>query len=211
MPNRRLQTLELYDLSMKTTYFSTGDSIFMREILNGKVWTSRPVTVVVDNENQTVTWLAPGTLIDYPIDVEHGEICFNMWLSGKWSLEKREFKSPGLLRIAPANANFEIFASVPEEGGVQSGYVNFQRPLKRLVDGFATMDETLDLIVDKDLENWVRRDEDELELALKMGVYTEDEVSRILGNCIEVESKLSLGEIPWDISWNNWIPPKNFG
>ena len=134
---------------METSYFSPGDCIYMREILNGKIWTSRPVTVVADNSDQTVTWLSPGTLIDYPKDVQHGEICFGMWLSGEWSLEKREFNYPGVLRIAPANANFEIFATVPEAGGVQSWYVNFQKPLERLVDGFATMDETLDLIVEK--------------------------------------------------------------
>ena len=203
-----LETLGLYYQSMETSYFSAGDSIYMREILNGKIWTSRPVSVVADNSDQTVTWLSPGTLIDYPRDVQHGEICFGMWLSGEWSLEKREFKYPGFLRIAPADANFEIFATVPEVGGVQSWYVNFQRPLERLEDGFATMDETLDLIVEKDFKNWVRRDEDELELALKMGVYTEEDVSRILENCIAVESKLSFGEVPWDISWKDWIPPK---
>jgi hypothetical protein len=41
-----------------------------------------------------------------------------------------------------------------------------------------------------------------------MGVYTEEDVARILENCIAVESKLSFGEEPRDISWKDWIPPK---
>jgi hypothetical protein len=125
---------------VETSYFSASDYIYMREILNGKILTSRPVTVVADNSYQTVTWLSPGTLIDYPRDVHHGEICFGMWLLGEWSLEKCEFIYLGILRIAPTDANFEIFATVPELGGVQSWYVNFQKPLERILGGFATMD-----------------------------------------------------------------------
>ena len=77
-----------------------------------------------------------------------------MWLSGEWSLERREFEYPSSPRIAPENANFEIFAIIPEFAGVQSRFVNFQKPLERFLDSFATMDGTLDLIVEKDFKNW---------------------------------------------------------
>lgn len=74
--------------------------------------------------------LAPGTLIDYPVGVEHGEKTFSMWLSGDWTLGKKEFVPPGMLRIAPHAQPFEVFAPVHEHVGIASWYVNFQ--IKRL-------------------------------------------------------------------------------
>lgn len=190
-----------------TRRFLPGERIVIREVLRGKVWTVRPVIVIEDTEEQLVSYLAPGTLIDYPVDVEHGERCFSMWLSGEWNLKKQEFVSPGMLRIAPHGQPFEIFASVPEEGGVESWYVNFQEPLRRGPLGFDTMDETLDLIVAADFLSWSRRDEDELELAVAMGVYSRADAQRLYDTCAAVEASLVCGIVPWDRRWHSWIPP----
>ena len=54
-------------------HFLPGDRVEIREILNERIWTVRPVTVIEDSEDQFVSYLATGTLIDYPVDVEHGE------------------------------------------------------------------------------------------------------------------------------------------
>ncbi|NNN00374.1 MAG: hypothetical protein HKL86_00910 [Acidimicrobiaceae bacterium] len=62
-----------------TRRFLPGERVVIREIRNGKVWTARPVTVVEDSDEQFVSYLAPGTLIDYPMNVEHGAGCFAMW------------------------------------------------------------------------------------------------------------------------------------
>jgi len=61
-----------------TRRFLPGERIVIRGVLRGKVWTVRPVIVIEDTEEQLVSYLAPGTLIDYPVDVEHGERCFSM-------------------------------------------------------------------------------------------------------------------------------------
>jgi predicted RNA-binding protein associated with RNAse of E/G family len=187
--------------------FQPGDRIAIREVLRGKVWTVRPVTVVEDTDEHLVSYLAPGTLIDYPVDIEHGERCFSMWLSGEWDLHKKEFLPPGMLRIAPLGQPFEVFATVLEEGGVASWYVNFQEPLRRGPHGFDTMDETLDLIVAADFSSWNRRDEDELEMAVAMGVYDQTDAQRLYDTCAMVEESLTRGVVPWDRSWHAWTPP----
>jgi hypothetical protein len=87
------------DLSQ--SYFHPGERIVIREVLNGRVWTVRPVTVVEDSKEHLVSYLAHGTLIDYPVDAEHEARCFSMWISGEWELRKKEFYAPGMLRIAP--------------------------------------------------------------------------------------------------------------
>jgi len=186
--------------------FRPGERVVIREVLRGRVWTSRPV-VVEDSENQFVSYLEPGTIIDYPIGAQHGRGTFSMWLSGEWELGDKEFSPPGMLRIAPVGQPFEVFAPVTSEAGAMSWYVNFQRPLVRTAHGFDTLDETLDLLVSSDFSSWERKDGDELELALEMGVYDQPEAQRILDSCAVVEKALEHGVVPWDRTWRNWRPP----
>jgi predicted RNA-binding protein associated with RNAse of E/G family len=189
--------------------FISGEVITIREMFRGALWTARPVTVIEDTNENFVSYLAPGTLIDYPVDVEHGEKCFSMWLSGDWKLRKRTFKQPGILLIAPQGMPFVVFANIRDEGGVSSWYVNFQEPLRRTRQGFDTMDETIDLLVAPDFSDWHRKDEDELELAVSMGVYEQEHAQRLLDNCSSVEADLKAGNIPWDHRWSDWSPPKS--
>jgi hypothetical protein len=187
------------------THFRRGERIVIREVLNDKVWTVRPVTVQEDSDTQIVTWLAPGTLIEYPVGVEHGRTCISMWLSGQWDLYEKEFLPPGVLRIAPRDAPFEVFAPITDDG-VQWWYVNFQQPLRRTPLGFDTMDEILDLVVSPDCRTWERKDVDEVELAFDMGFLSDSDAKRIEGNCRAVEESLARGDVPWDRSWGTWRP-----
>lgn len=179
----------------------------IREVLNEKVWTVRPVTVIEDNALHCVSWIAPGTIIDYPIGVEHGAKCFFMWTSGEWELGPKEFAAPGVLRIAPHDEPFEVFAPLDPGGGIRSWYVNFQQPLVRTSIGFDTMDETLDLLVASDLSTWERKDDNELDLAVTMEAVDVVAASRVRHSCSMVEAALSHGEAPWDTSWSSWTPP----
>jgi predicted RNA-binding protein associated with RNAse of E/G family len=187
--------------------FEPGERIAIREVLRGRVWTSRPVVVVVEDAvDQFVSYLEPGTIIEYPVGTQHGRGTFAMWLSGEWELGHKEFYAPGMLRIAPAGQPFEVFAPVTPELGVTFWYVNLQQPLVRTMDGFDTMDETLDLLVAADFSSWERKDSDELELAIEMGVYSQREAQRILDSCVAVEKALERGEVPWDRDWRDWRP-----
>jgi predicted RNA-binding protein associated with RNAse of E/G family len=185
--------------------FQPGERVVIREVLNGKVWTVRPVTVVEDSNEQFVSYLAPGTLINYPVGAEHGVKSFSMWLSGEWELGEKTFHAPGMLRIAPRGESFEVFATIVPNEGVTSWYVNFQEPLRRGPHGFDTMDETLDLIVSRDCTSWHRRDEDELGLALSMGIYSAEHTERLLNTCAIVEEQLANKTAPWDRNWEDWL------
>jgi predicted RNA-binding protein associated with RNAse of E/G family len=184
--------------------FQFGEHIVIREVLKERVWTVRPVTVLHDSPTHVVTWLAPGTRIQYPVGVERGEMCLSMWLSGEWDLYEKEFHAPGMLRIAPADAPFEVFAPTTLEDGIQSWYVNFERPLRRTEQGFDTMDEILDLVVARDFDAWERKDADELQLAVTMGFFRSVDAERIEETCRAVESSLERGDIPWPHEWEAW-------
>ncbi|NNN00375.1 MAG: DUF402 domain-containing protein [Acidimicrobiaceae bacterium] len=101
-----------------------------------------------------------------------------------------------MLRIAPLGKAFEVFATVTLEEGVSSWYVNFQEPLRRRLHGFDTMDETLDLAVSRDFASWQRKDQDELETAVTMGLYSPEDAQRLLDDCAMVEQQLANGVVP---------------
>lgn len=194
------------EVSDELRQFHPGERIVIREVLNGQIWTVRPVTVIEDSNAQLATWLAPGTMIEYPVDVEHGEKCFSMWLSGHWTLAAKEFRAPGILRVAPHGAPYEIFAPITPVGGVEHWYVNFEQPLQRTNIGFDTMDEILDLVVATDLQSWWRKDEDEVELAVAMGFLDRPNATRIIDTCNALEELLLNDVAPWDQSWSSWRP-----
>jgi hypothetical protein len=76
--------------------------------------------VVEDTADQLVSYLEPGTIIDYPMGAQHGRGTFSMWLSGDWELCLKEFHAPGMLRITPTGQPFEVLAPVTAELGVIS-------------------------------------------------------------------------------------------
>lgn len=45
------------------------------EVLDGDVWTVRPVTVIADSVDLIALWLAPGTITRYPVGPQH------VWIS----------------------------------------------------------------------------------------------------------------------------------
>jgi hypothetical protein len=165
------------------------------------------VTVIVDDGDELVTYLAPGTVTQYPVGVSHGATCFAMWASDRWELDDRVFRPPGALRLYRHGDPFEVYGFLGSPGGaVSSWYVNFQEPLRRVADGFDTMDEILDLVVAADASTWRRKDEHELELALAMGVVDDALVQRVRGACATVEAQLRHEEAPWDLAWRSWRP-----
>ena len=188
-------------MSLSVHHLLPGDRVEIREILNERIWTVRPVTVIEDSEDQFVSYLATGTLIDYPVDVEHGEKCFTMWLTGKWELVQKEFSASGMLRTTPRSVPFEVFTTVLPNGGVASWYVKCREPLCRRPHGLDALDETLDLIASRDLSVWQRRDQDELEMAAATSLYSSEDVERLLASCPSVEEQLASRKVPWYLSW----------
>ncbi len=55
----------------KLRRFKPGERIEIRELLHGRVWTLRPVTVVEDGTEHVLTWLAPGTVTNYRCNRVH--------------------------------------------------------------------------------------------------------------------------------------------
>lgn len=139
------------DLGERTVPFAPGDTVVVIEIMDGKVWTARPVTVINDTAEEIALWLAPGTVTRYPSGPQHGEHTVRQWIEGEWELHDRPWSPPGKLRLTRPGDAFEVWATPGMHHDGTPWYVNLQDPLRRVGAGFTTIDHLLDLLVSPDL------------------------------------------------------------
>jgi hypothetical protein len=86
-----------------------------------------------------------------------------------------------------------------------SWYVNLQTPVVlngRFVD---TTDQALDVTIEPD-GKWAWKDEDELEEAVGLGIWTDAEAAEI-----RAEGERVIEAAPWPTGWETWRPPNDWG
>jgi hypothetical protein len=88
-------------------------------------------------------------------------------------------------------------------------YVNFQRPLSRVADGFDTLDHELDLW-SRDGRTWHWKDEELLAERVAAGWFTDDEATAITANARCVHDGLRRHGPWWDPGWAAWAPPSGW-
>jgi predicted RNA-binding protein associated with RNAse of E/G family len=169
---------------------------------------AEPVTVVRDDADALVAWLAAGTRVLLAARAD--------------GLGKRDDKSTlftaetvravgmwtgyDVLRIAPTGRPWSVCVFFDEHSGEFAGwYVNLEDPHVR--DGHAvyTSDHVLDLVIKPD-RNMARKDEDELELAVAQGLYDAAAAAAIEANAAEVERIVAAWDPPFCDGWEHFRP-----
>jgi hypothetical protein len=193
------------DLRPRSEPFAPGERVAIVEVLGGKVWTVRPVTVVRDAPDEIALWLAGGTVTRYPTGPQHGEHTVRQWLTGEWDLHDLVWEAPGTLRLTRPGDPFDVWL-LPD-----CWYVNLQDPLVRVGAGFATIDHILDVVVAPDLSSWRWKDEDEFAHAQDVGLFSPERASTIRSTGLSVVDALESGTPPWDPTWSTRLPPDGGG
>jgi hypothetical protein len=165
-----------------------GDAIVLRQLFSGRVWNAVPATVVEDTAEQTVVWVPP--TITYAMGDE---------LFGDWRLRERTLER-GQLRISRGHERYSVHLFRHADDSFRGWYVNLERPQRRTALGFDYEDELLDIWVEPGSEpEWL--DEDELEEAVRRGIFSRGEALEIRENGERV-----LAEPPWPTGWEDWQP-----
>lgn len=196
-----------FDLAERTQPFPAGSKVAIVEILHGKVWTHRPVTVLRDEPDEIAFWLAPGTVTRYPTGPQHGQHTVQQWMSRSWELTDKTWGPPGKLRLTRPGDPFDIWMSpVPDGRPREPWYVNLQEPLRRVNSGFTTMDHILDILVAPDLTSWEWKDEAEFAYAQEVGFLSAARAGIIREMGLWIIKRIEAGQPPWDLSWATWSP-----
>jgi predicted RNA-binding protein associated with RNAse of E/G family len=186
-----------------------GDAIVLREVWRGRVWTGRPASVVVDSAGLVmlfvpagVTWFAPVAVADgRPLQVP----------TEPWTLRRRTWDRTNVLSFAEPGRPHAALAFWSADWAFEGWYVNVQTPLERTAAGFDYMDQELDVVIEPDRSAWRWKDEDEAELAVRLGHFAREDLERFRTEARAWTERIVRGAPPFDRDWPAWRPEPGLG
>jgi len=176
--------------------WSPGDVVLRREVRNsGWAWLELPVVVVRDDDELLATYVASGTPFTFPPGPE----------THPWS-GRSAWQGHGVLMLQRPGDAYAVwvFWHGPDRE-FRSWYLNLQEPFRRRADGYDTQDLELDLIVHTD-GRVERKDEELLDLRVREGRFTQDQVREIRAGAERIEAELATRGHWWDAWWAVWEP-----
>jgi hypothetical protein len=174
--------------------FQAGQVIERREVLNGEVWLSSPVTVVHDDGDRLAVRLDPGSVFTFP---SHS---FGVH---PWA-EHPEWRGSIVLQLYRAGDLYGVWKFFAPDGAFRHWYINFEAPLKRGPGHIDTDDYGLDLIVDAEgHRQW--KDVSDLHHQRTEGRISPQTVLDVLAEAARVEAMLDRNEHWWS-PWADWSP-----
>lgn len=193
-------------------YWRPGDQVWWRYHRPG--WqpgdpqTVHPVTVVRDDAEALVAWIAPGTPVarperpdgrsmrDAPIEEMFTAPRVQRW--GTWF-------GHGNLRYAPTGKPWSVWLFWDDDGRFDGWYVNLEDPHVRDDRNLWTRDHVLDVVVEPD-GRWSLKDEHELVAAVEQGRYTQDEADRIHAAARAAIAEVEAWAPPYGGDWASFRP-----
>jgi len=191
---------------MENGRWSHGDKIIYRGLWKGSIYWALPVTVVQDSKDAIALYWPAGTPVKRPktrATIEelstkpYPEISDSYWTDTDILLLCNEGKPYSINSMRSA-----------ESGELLCWYVNIQAPLHRIDIGFETEDLLLDVVFQPDLSTWKLKDEDELDDALKLGLFDNQSVSEIRAAAEDAIKSITSGTSPVNSNWSSWTPPE---
>jgi hypothetical protein len=169
---------------------------------------AQPVTVVRDDADALVAWLRTGTPVlraaraDGLGKRDDPDTLFTADLVQKRGTHALHDQ----LRIAPTATPWSIWVFFHEGTGRFAGwYVNLERPHVRDARTVYTSDHVLDLVIEPD-RTMVRKDEDELAIAVAQGVFDAAAASAIERDAAAVEALVRDWGPPFCDGWEHFRP-----
>ena len=115
------------------------------------------------------------------------------------------WQGQGVLKVAPTGAPWSVWLFWSESWEFRGWYVNLESVHERRDHEVVTQDHVLDLVVQPD-RSVARKDEDELEAAVRSGRFTASEAAAIEGDAAAVEDVVRRWASPFCDGWESWAP-----
>ena len=131
-----------------TRRWERGTQILHRFLMHGEAVDARPVTVVADDEDALVLWLAHGTptrVAQLPGGIDLRSVSKREMFGQRWQTGPREW-SNNVLMTLPHGAPYAIWSFFAPDGTFTRWYANLQSPYERWSGGIDIVDHQLDLV-----------------------------------------------------------------
>jgi hypothetical protein len=188
------------------SFFRPGQTVVIREIWRGKVWSARPEIVVQDKPDLLASHLPPETICIYPKTLKGERVTPRNRARMEYILKDEPRPDYHRLRLTIPGANYSVFIfwDLPDMSQ-RSWYINLEDPLRRTVIGFDYLDQILDVIIKPDLSGWSWKDEDEFAEAVNLGLISQEKAVGLRVEGERVANWIQSGKSPFN-GWEKWRP-----
>ncbi len=185
--------------------WSSGDHVVFRQLWTNEVWAAIPATTVEDSSDLVSLYIAPGAIFAGP-DCSRQEH-LHVAASGTWKQKLYEWTGQHHLWSSVPGEAASIWTIWSASDWTHVGWkVNPELPLKRTPIGFDTTDHVLDAVISADLTSWQLKDEDELAVAIELGLFTPAEGERIRQETQRIASECVTSRRQQLQAWAAWRP-----
>jgi uncharacterized protein len=187
-------------------YFLPGQTVLLREVVRGRVWSAKPNIVVEDSPDLVALYAPPGTMIKHPVTPEGKRVKADNRLRGEWQLIDREWNTSHILRLALLDQHYSVLFFWDEpDFKLHDYYINLEDPLCRVGNGFKCLDQWLDVIVAPDLKSWRWKDEDEFAEAVLLKLISPEKARELRLAGEQAAAWIQSGKSPFN-KWVDWRP-----
>jgi uncharacterized protein len=182
--------------------WAPGESVAVREIWDGRVWSATPAVVVEDGPAERRFYIPAGTTMTYAVDPDGRELRL---YADHWELADRSF-TRSMLSFSWPDVRHAVLALWEADWAFAGWYVNLETALGRDGRCYDFVDHSLDVLVPPDGSTWSWKDEDELEEAVRRGIVTEEDATALRKEGERAARRLVRREPPFDRDWSQWRP-----
>ncbi len=182
--------------------FDPGDAVLLRELWGARIWTARGSIVVQDDAEQLMFYTPNGNRL---MRASRDGRALRL-PEPPWDLEEQTWTKGGILSFAWPGVAHAVLLFFHPDWTPRTWYVNLEKPLERTHLGFDTEDRILDVVVEPDLSGYRWKDEDELEQAVALGLFTPEQAEELREEGGRALRRLLDRQPPFDADWTVWRP-----
>lgn len=181
-----------------------GDTVLLRSVYRGRVRFAMPHRLVELTSETVALYVGPGTRGKrFAGSALHQVDDLSMY---DWSLRDHVWTRNHALRLTPFDAAHSVdLLWDTDTGELSCWYVNLQEPLRPTPLGFDTRDRALDIVVSPH-GSWAWKDEDHLEAATALGLFSTAEAASIREEAERVIGRIEAWASPFCDGWEAWRP-----
>jgi hypothetical protein len=188
------------------SFFHSGQTVMIREMLDGKVWSAQPVSIVQDKPDLLALYMADGSISKMPVKVNGGRVKASDRLASRWLLKDRDWNQSSYLRLNIPGSIYSVLVFwKAADRSFQRWYINLEDPLRRTSRGFEFLDQWLDVIIEPDLSSWHWKDEDEFQEAIELGLISSERAVVLRTEGERMANWIQSGKSPFN-GWEKWRP-----